>query len=358
MLENSIDINKDNIIKNDSERLICIESPLFDLVSKMKNFENNFSIYISQNHIDKYVLKTNYTNFFDKINKSDLNYSSIYYFFNNKSSIRYLKDFHIDFNKIKKISLIEEENEENDFDEDFLFFETLFSLDNIINNLIYLKIHFKPTKFYKINNQLAESLNNLKSLKYLYLHKLNFDNNFRITLSNLIILNLKENEIKDLKIIENADLKELKELDLSYNNISDINLLGKIKLGKLEKLNLEWNEISSGLDILESTNFKNLKELNLSQTNTSDIRILEKVSFGKIEKLNLAFNQISNINVLEKVYFPELKELDLSHNKISDIRVFENVKFGELELLNLAWNKKFNINILEVPKFKLIKIKL
>ena len=359
VLENKrvTDLNTKSKIKDKSGNLICIDSPLFDLVSKTSDYENDYSIYISQNHIDKYSLKADYTKFFDNLNKSNVNNSSIYFYFLNKPAIEYLKDFHIDFSKIKRLSLVQDEYEENNnFNDDMIFFETLFSFNNIQDNLTYLKIHFQPQKFYQVDNQYMESLNELKSLKYLYLHSLNFDNTFRFTLSNLVLLNLRENEIKNLNILENADLKELKELDLSYNSISNIDLLGKLKLEKLEKLNLGWNELSDKLNVFESDNFKNLKELDLSQTCTSDIRILAKASFEKIEVLIFKYNQISDIDILGKVYFPKLKELDLSHNKIKDISVFEKVEFGQLEKLSIGYNQKLNLQILEDAKFKRIKI--
>ena len=360
VLENNkvIEINKKSKIKDNSGNLICIDSPLFDIVSKTSNYENNYSIYISQNHIDKYKLKANYTQFFDDLNKSNINNSSIYFYFLKKDAIQYLKDFHINFNKIKRITLIQDEYEyeDNDFEDDMFFFQTLFSFDGIKNNLNYLKIHFHPKKFYQVNNQFNYLLNELKSLKYLYLHCLNFDNSLRITLSNLIVLNLRENEIKNLNILEKADLTELKELDLSYNLISDITLLGKMKLGKLEKLNLGWNELSNKLDVLESSNFENLKELDLSQTCTSDISILAKASFKRIEILILAYNQISDINILEKVHFPRLKKLDLSHNKIKDISVFEKIEFFQLEKLDIKYNQKLNLDILKDAKFQKIRI--
>ena len=361
LLENKkvINLNTKSKIRDKSGNLICIDSPLFDLVSKTSDYENDYSIYISQNHIDKYSLKADCTRFFDDLNKSNIKNSSIYFYFLNKTAIEYLKDFHIDFSKIKRISLVQDEYEENNnFNDDMIFFETLFSFNNIQNILTYLKIHFQPQKFYQVDNQYMESLNEFKSLKYLYLHSLNFENSFRITLNNLVLLNLRENDIKNLNILEKADLKELKELDLSYNSITNIDLLGKLKLEKLEKLNLGWNELSNKLNVLESGNFKNLKELDLSQTCTSDIRILARASFEKIEVLIFAYNQISDIDILEKVYFPRLKELDLSHNKIKDISVFEKVEFGQLEYLKIGYNQKINLQILEDAKFKKIKISI
>ena len=103
---NNKKINEENNIKKDSEILIDIESPLFEIISKTKIFENNYTIYISQKIIDKYKLKDYYKNYFDNLNKLNIKYSSIYYSFEDNNKINYLNEVDIDFNKIKRISFI------------------------------------------------------------------------------------------------------------------------------------------------------------------------------------------------------------------------------------------------------------
>ena len=105
--------NEENSIKKDSEILLDIESPLFEIISKTKTFENKYTIYISQKIIDKYKLKDYYKNYFDKLNKLNIKYTSIYYSFYDKKKINYLKELNINFNNIKRISMIEEEGKEN-----------------------------------------------------------------------------------------------------------------------------------------------------------------------------------------------------------------------------------------------------
>ena len=100
-------IDKD--LKEDSEILIDIESPLFEIISKIKIFETNYTIYISQKNIDEYNLKDDYKISFDKLNKLNIKYSSIYYSFHNKKKIKYLKELNIDYNKIKRIIFIPED---------------------------------------------------------------------------------------------------------------------------------------------------------------------------------------------------------------------------------------------------------
>ena len=47
-------IKRINENKGNLKKLIDMESPFFDIISKTKIFENNYIIYISQNIIDKY----------------------------------------------------------------------------------------------------------------------------------------------------------------------------------------------------------------------------------------------------------------------------------------------------------------
>ena len=364
------DIDEEDINKI-KETLINIDSPLFAVVSKTQFFEKNCTIYISQKNIDDYNLKDDYRIFFDKLNKSNVNYSSIYYIFNNKNKINYLNEFNIDFNKIKRISLIEDKSDDNKEDEEENnIFETLFSFNSIKDNLIYLKIDFKsiPKIFKKIDN--------FKSLKYLYMNSLEFDEDFNIKssslkllslnnckniiISNIFCQNLKKldlgnNNISCIDLLENVNFSELNVLDLSNNKISNIEVLKKVQFKKLEILNLTNNIILS-IYILKNVNFKELKELNLSFNKIDNIKVLDRVNFEKLEIINLGYNRISNyINILQRVNFKELKELYLFYNYISDIEVLERVKFEKLEILDLRGNNLLNKNILDNTNFKNLK---
>ena len=286
-------VNKE--IKENTNKLIDIESPLFEIISKTKSFENNYTIYISQKIIDKFKLKDNYKIYFDKLNKLNIKYSSIYCTFDDINKISYLIELNIDFNKIKRISLIEERNNKEEKKEKYLednknFFGTLFSIKNIENSLIYLKIIFSTAS--KLEPILFEKINDFKLLRYLYIEYLHFVKKFTIKLENIT--------------------------KLSFINCKNITI-SKTFCIKIEILNLRENEISN-INILENDNFKELKKIDLSQNKILDIKILEKVKFEKLEILNLQRNKIINIDILENVNFKELKELNLSFNEISEIK--------------------------------------
>ena len=130
--------NKEIKKKEDSEILIDMESPLFGIISKTKSFENNYTIYISQKNIDENKLKDFYKKHFDNLNKSNIKYSSIYYEFDDKKKINYLKELNIDFNKIKSISMTpkdyeeseEEGKRENKENDTIKYYESLLKFEN------------------------------------------------------------------------------------------------------------------------------------------------------------------------------------------------------------------------------------
>ena len=74
------DIEEEDVDKiGDNEKYINIESPLFKILSKSKNFGKIFTIYISQKILDKYKLKDEYKKFFDNLNNLNISYTSIFY---------------------------------------------------------------------------------------------------------------------------------------------------------------------------------------------------------------------------------------------------------------------------------------
>ena len=100
------DIEEEEVDKiKDYGKLINIESPLFKVLSKTKNFEIKFTIHISQGTIDEYKLKDEYLKLFEKLNNLNINYKSIFYRLEDINKINYLKEINIDFNKIKRSTI-------------------------------------------------------------------------------------------------------------------------------------------------------------------------------------------------------------------------------------------------------------
>ena len=87
-----------------NETYVNIDSPLFIIILVLTNFENNYTIFISQLHIYKYNLLNKYIELFDNLNSYDINYLSLFYSSYN-DEIKYLKQLNIDYNKIKKLKV-------------------------------------------------------------------------------------------------------------------------------------------------------------------------------------------------------------------------------------------------------------
>ena len=204
---------------------------------------------------------------------------------------------------------------------------------NLKNNKV-IGIHKEATNNYNkglfLNYPIQEFINEynnkniIKKLNEIFNLKLKDDDNLQ-----KLDLTWKWFGNKGIENLYNFDIPNLKELNLRGNQISDIKVLEKVKFENLEILNLSFNEISD-IKVLEKVKFENLKELYLSYNRISDIKVLEKVKFENLKELDLCYNRISDIKILEKVKFDNLKELYLSNNKISDIKVLEKVKFVNL----------------------------
>ena len=194
-------------------------------MSKNEIFEN-FTIIINIKVIEEFNLKNDYISIFDKMNKSNSNYSSIFFQYINSNDTKYLEDFNINFEQIKKLTLFQDFSKEercsnpNDNIVNQLatteaekrwnnFFKILFSLNNIGKNLIYLDIdifnNILKTNKIELDNNSFENLNNFKSLKYLKLYELRFKTIFNLKLINLEYLDIKStsNIIFTDKIIAN-----------------------------------------------------------------------------------------------------------------------------------------------------------
>ena len=130
VIKSKID-KEENNIKRDSEILIDIESPLFEIISKTKGLENNYAIYISQKNIDKNKLKDDYKIYLDNLNRINIKYLSIYYIFYDKNKINYFKELNIDANKIKRITLIKEDCKEEENSKNKKFYEFLLKFEKL-----------------------------------------------------------------------------------------------------------------------------------------------------------------------------------------------------------------------------------
>ncbi|MHA1255853.1 MAG: leucine-rich repeat domain-containing protein [Promethearchaeota archaeon] len=148
--------------------------------------------------------------------------------------------------------------------------------------------------------------NNLKYLDELELDTIKYNDRI-IGLMQEQILNLRDQNIEDIKQIENLEnrFKKIQELDLSKNNIKD-------------------------LDGIE--NFTNLRTLNMNNNKIRNIKNIEKLR--ELRSVSFRNNNISEIQEINEL--TKLEHLDLSGNtKINKIPGFMN-EMESLKVLKLA----------------------
>ena len=195
-----------------------------------------------------------------------------------------------------------------------------------------------------------------------------------LKLENIEELNLSHNNISNVKILKNFNLKKLKKLELSFNKINKIKdpvkNINKIINNKKIEINLDKNNLIQK-DIKEIQDFIMNDETNKNNLSEYEYLSIDDMKKQKIEKLlsklksleqkvlsyfNLTGKEIyinltnSNFNdnkleLLSGVEFKNLEELNLSHNKITNILPIKN--FKKLKKLNISFNKINNIKSLE-----------
>ena len=358
---------------------IDIFSPFFDTISKTEAFELFIEIPISIDIIEKFNLKEDYKIAFDKLNKSNVKYSIINCDFNKIEDINYLKEFQINFSHIKRLTIVQniDDNEKHDF-----LFKTLFSFNNIENNLVYLNIKFYFS-FEKINPNSMENLNNFKSLEKLILTEFIFETTFKLKLKNLkeiklyccenilfdedIFLNLKILVLEQCKIeIPNNILKlpELEQLNLEGLNAERIFDFTTIKKLKYLTLNIETFSIYENNSYLENAIIYSDDELISSDKEKEMIQKLISINTLKtfdIDLLTISDEEIANIQGENK----SVIEANINWNNNNDCIIFDlQKKFPNITKLTLSQNdynlqnSEVSLEIRENKNSKINKLKL
>ena len=226
---------KKNIL--DNQLIIDIYSPFFERLSKSNIFQDLFIIriptsFIINNNIMKYYIKV-----FEKLNESNINYSSLCFQFdpNTDEHLSDIQNFKIDYQKIKKL-IFEEKNRTINYKyEELLLFKTIIANNNIVNNLIFLEIKNKRN----INESLIYNLDNIndfKCLEELRLENVSLSKNCTLKLNTLKYLALCN--CRQIAISENCALNILSlSLFRSY-----LNLFGpsNLKFPELEQLKISF----------------------------------------------------------------------------------------------------------------------
>jgi len=257
---------------------IDINSPLFDIFYKLKLFGELFIIPIDFHFIERYKLKEDYINVFNKLNDINSNYLSIFLKCNDNKDMRYLRDFNINFNKIKNLNIEIVPNENFYYN---LFYRELFSLKDIENNIIDLYINNNNFYEFEIDENILENLNKFKKLE-------------NLKLDGVIAQNIFELKIKALKTLDIGGCKKI------YIN-SDTAL-------SLKKLIFPCDNISKSILKLPRLEYLYFSVYNFSSIDFKSLNNLKKIKFPLYREDKEEFTKILSIQ--------SLKEIDITSDDI------------------------------------------
>ena len=310
--------------KNKYPLFIDIYSPFFDLVSNSDFFEKIFlNIYINEK--DEYNLNNDYISFFNKLNKLNLNYPGISFYLGNiKEKKNYFEMFNINLKKIKRISLLINNNK---------LFDFLFSKD-FENNLLYLELN-NENKYNVIETNILENINEFQVLNELHLIGFIFKNTFTLKIPNLQILYISN--CNNITLSENSTLN-IKELYFEYFKFEKQNYL--FKFPELEQCDFGFEEIYGIVDL---SSLKKLKIINNIFPNDFihlESKSLEKVKIVKNSKNNIIFDETKFIQKI--LSFKTLKSVSFENNFHSS-DIFK-IYAGNYNITELCINWESNIN--------------
>ena len=325
---------------------VDIYSPFFDILSENGLLEL-CSINIQAKLIEDFNLKEEYIFAFYILNKSNFKYSNLTCIFKNSDDINYLKEFKINLDKLKNLAFYED-NDCGIMNHDY-FFNTLFSFEGLVNNLVFLNISIKINDYSdQIDPNTLENLNNFKSLKILILENLQLENIFLLKLQNLEDLRLFNCDIIFFEENIGLNLKRLKLVDCSIEKPKN-----PIKLPVLKELEIKYLKDQKSYNIIDYSSMTKLKYIKInimdiiyiSNSPLEDIYLFSSYNIPyDLEKKII--NKIFSIKTIKNINFPIIR---MNTEEISKI-INEN---KSLKILGIYLRNKTNDCILDSIENKL-----
>ena len=238
-------------------------------------------------------------------------------------------------------------------------------IDNIYKFLVYKKDEIidannsKPIKEIKIINikDINDNIKNIELIRTISITGQNLDNINIICeadLKNLDILELSNNNIVDISSFVNSRFNNLKFLNLSNNQIDDKNIpfFKKFNFKKLIFLDLSSNHLEN-YDLFKNIQyFPSLRTLYVSSNKfnkeidkTNNNEIIDLSQLFEIGLCDGVFSDDS-IKIICRFKLENLKVLFLNENKLTSINFLENLECNSLEEIWLNYNKLENYEIL------------
>ena len=301
--------------------LIDFYSPLFDILSKTEIFEKDLYLYINYKMINSYKLEKEYISFFDKINKSKIKFTSLFFESRLVNDIN-LTSFNFNYSQIKNLSI-------SCIKDSFGYIDFIF----LFKNLVSLKLYINEEK--KIDPEFINNIKeNLKSLKILELCGLIFTSFTNIKFNNLEHLVISCRNFS----FEEGGFSELKYLKLFYNHLEESKSL--LKLPKLEEISFTKNNYGQ-LPLYSVVDLKSLKNLKRFEGDNESFLLLDE---PLLEKLILPKEIYKDLSAIKKIFeIKTLKEIDLKVYEITDYDIIKlDGENSSIKKLNITFFSEIN----------------
>ena len=223
------------------------------------------------------------------------------------------------------------------------FFNTLFSFEGIVNNLVVLEIRIK-IRYYteQIYPKTLENLNNFKSLKPLVLENIQLENIFLLklkTLENLTLINF------DIILLAESIGLNMKTLILFNCSIEKPNK--PLKLPELLSLELIFLQNQKSYFLIDYSSLKKLKNLKFD---TKDFLFISNSHLENIilNPLNENSYDLEN-KIIEKLFlFKNLESINILIIRMNIEDTSNNInENNSLRKLEIYWKNKSNNCILD-----------
>lgn len=193
------------------------------------------------------------------------------------------------------------------------------------------ELNIRDAKRVELLPEIGATFPNLLELQVINCSLMTLDERDFQLLSNLLVLNMTNNQLRSLDDANVFDtLENLEELSLGSNRIEYLDQKIFSKLRKLRSLDLQRNKLAQ-LDVDTFNSNVNLQFLYLS--------------FNKLTRLKLGiFDPLKNLEVLS-----------LDDNELTSLpsRIFDKCK--SLSVLNLSWNKIIDINLVQLANLPALR---
>ena len=279
--------------------------------------------------IKSFELEKEYNSFFDKINKSNVKFTSLFiesYFVDDINSSL----FNINFSQIKNLCVTCDKKW-------FGYFGFIFPFENLVSLKLFIDEEMKIDSDFI--NQIKE---HFKSLKTLELCGLIFTSSINIKFDNLEHFAIS---CRNFSFAEGG-FSELKYLKLFHNHLKEPKSL--LTLPELEEISFTNNNYDQLL-LYSVVDLKSLKNLKRFEGDNQSFLLLEETL---LEKLILTKEVYDDLDTVKKIFeIKTLKEVELNISKFTDYDIIKlDGENSSIQKLNITFFSEINCPLCSLLK--------